>query len=366
MTDNTTTIVGVFDDYATAESVARDLANAGIARESIHVQSNFKTGAAGRSEYSDEHDEGGISGFFHRLFGGGHDDQENYGSHYTEAVRRGNAVVTVHAPEGQIDRVSEIMNQRGAIDIDRQVADYQQAGYQRHDPNAPAYSYEEATRERERNRGRNLQEGESIPVIEEELQVGKRVIRKGGVRVYSRIVERPVEESIELRDEKARVERRPVNRPLDRAEAGRMREQSIEVTETSEEPVVEKRARVREEVVVGKDTTSRTEQVRGTVRHTEVEVEQLGKDGSDARGYADDFRRDYETNYASSGVPYDTMRPAYEYGYSRAGEARYKGKNWSDVEEEMRTDYLRNNPNSAWDRMKGAVRYGWEKVSGKR
>ena len=32
----------------------------------------------------------------------------------------------------------------------------------------------------------------------------------------------------------------------------------------------------------------------------------------------------------------------------------------------LRTDYLRNNPNSAWDRMKGAVRYGWEKVTGKR
>jgi uncharacterized protein (TIGR02271 family) len=361
MTQDATTIVGVFDDYNTAESVARDLANAGIARDAIHVQSNFRTGAAGRSEYGEEHHEGGIAGFFRRLFGG--DDADDDSGHYAEAVRRGGAVVTVTAPAGQTDRVAEIMNQGGATDIDRRVAQYQQTGYAKHDPNAAAYTYEDSVRERERNREGKSQEGASIPVIEEELRVGKRVIRKGGVRVYSRIVETPVERSIDLREEKARVERRPVNRPLDRAEAGGMKEQSIEVTETSEEPVIEKRAHVREEVIVGKETTHRTEQVRENVRRTEVKVEQLGDRGGDR---SEAFRQDYEANYASTGEPFETMRPAYEYGCSRAGEPSYRGRNWSEVEEEMRTDYLRKNPNSAWDRVKGAIRYGWESVTGKR
>ena len=53
----------------------------------------------------------------------------------------------------------------------------------------------------------------------------------------------------------------------------RMRDQSVEVTEMAEEPVVRKKARVREEVVVGKETTQRTETIRDTVRRTEVEVE---------------------------------------------------------------------------------------------
>jgi len=45
-TSSNNTVVGVFDDYSTAEAVARDLTNAGIPRESIEVKSNFMTGAA--------------------------------------------------------------------------------------------------------------------------------------------------------------------------------------------------------------------------------------------------------------------------------------------------------------------------------
>jgi len=360
MAQNSSTIVGVFEDYSTAESVARDLANAGIPRESIDVRSNFRTGAAGRSDaYDDQSHEGGISGFFRRLFGGD-DDQES--GHYAEAVRRGHAIVSVTAPQGQIDQAVEIMNSRGAIDIDRRLEDFRKTGYQEHDPNAPAYSYDEADRERQ-NYGR---EGTSIPVVEEELQVGKRAVRRGGVRVYSRVVEQPVNESIELREEHVRVDRRPVDRPAQAGDQDRIREQSIEVTEMAEEPVVQKRTRIREEVVVGKETTSRTEQIHDTVRRTEVEVEQLNRESGADADYSQDFRRDYESRYANSGESFESMRPAYEYGYTSARDPRYRDRSWSDVEEDLRTDYMRRNPNSTWDRVKGSVRYGWEKVTGKR
>ena len=65
---------------------------------------------------------------------------------------------------------------------------------------------------------------------------------------------------------------------MDRAATGAdmaFREGTIEVTETSEVPVVAKEARVVEEVVVGKTATDRTETVRDTVRRTDVEVEDL-------------------------------------------------------------------------------------------
>jgi uncharacterized protein (TIGR02271 family) len=363
-TSSNNTVIGVFDDYSTAERVARDLTNAGIPRESIEVKSNFMTGAAGRSTTEEEHHEGGISGFFHRLFGS--DDEEH--GHYAEAVRRGNAVVCVTAPSEQLDQAVEIMNSGGAVDIDRRVAAYRETGYERHDPTAPPYSYDEAIKERERYRGAD-QQGGSIPVVEEELQVGKRAVQRGGVRVYSHTVERPVEENITLREEHVRVERRPADRPLESGDKARMRDQSIEVTEMAEEPVVNKRARVREEVVVGKETTERTEKIRDTVRRTEVEVERLGDRGSretSGQDYTSDFRRDYETRYASSGVPYDTVAPAYDYGYRSANDARYRGRSWSDVESDLRTDYERNNPNSSWEKTKDAVRYGWEKVTGRR
>jgi hypothetical protein len=134
----------------------------------------------------------------------------------------------------------------------------------------------------------------------------------------------------------------------------------------AEVPVVQKRARVREEVVVGKETTSRTEQVRDKVRRTEVEVERLGDTSGENYDYQSDFRRDWQERYANSGEAYETYEPAYQYGYRSASDPRYRNRSWSDAEEDLRTDYMRNNPNSVWDRMKGAVRYGWEKVSGKR
>jgi uncharacterized protein (TIGR02271 family) len=352
-----TTIVGVFDDYSTAERAAQDLTNAGIPRSSIDVRSNFRTGAAGRGYDSGEH-EGGISGFFKRLFGG-----EDDAGHYAEAVRRGNAVVCVTAPAGEVDRAVEILNSAGAVDIDRHVDRYRQTGYERYDEKAPAYSHDEATTERERFRESDA--GGSIPVIEEELQVGKRAVRRGGVRVYSRVVEQPVEENVELREERVTVDRRAADRPVERGELSGLRDQRIEVQEITEEPVVQKRARVREEVVVGKETKTRTEKVRDTVRRTEVEVERLdSEDRTD--DYRADFRRDWESRYRSAGGTWESYEPAYEYGYRSASDERWRGRNWSDVESDLRSDWERQYPNNGWDRFKDSIRYGWQKMTGRR
>ena len=117
----------------------------------------------------------------------------------------------------------------------------------------------------------------AIPVVEEELAVGKRAVEGGGVRVRTEVEERPVEEKVRLREEHVRVERRPVDRPASEADIARARQAgTIEVREKSEQPVVQKQARVVEEVVVGKEATERTETVRDTVRRTDVEVEKTG------------------------------------------------------------------------------------------
>jgi hypothetical protein len=60
------------------------------------------------------------------------------------------------------------------------------------------------------------------------------------------------------------------------------------------------------------------------------------------------------------------VAPAYEHGYRSASDPRYRGRSWSDVENDLRTDYERSYPNGAWEKTKDAVRYGWEKVTGKR
>ena len=96
----------------------------------------------------------------------------------------------------------------------------------------------------------------------------------GGARIHTYVTERPVEQSVTLHEEHVTVDRRPVDRAVTGADTA-FREGTIEVTETSEVPVIAKEARVVEEVVVGKTATDRTETVRDTVRRTDVDVEKL-------------------------------------------------------------------------------------------
>jgi hypothetical protein len=180
------------------------------------------------------------------------------------------------------------------------------------------------------------------------------------------MTEQPVNEQIGLREEHVHVERRAADRPATEADMRAANRGVVEVTETSEEPVVEKVARVVEEVVVTKDVRERTENISDTVRRSDVRVEdaKAGRMGTDV-DYDREFRTDFQTRYGNQGR-YEEYAPAYQYGYRMASDPRYRGKRYEDIEDDIRTDYMRNNPNSAWDRMKGAVRYGWERMTGKR
>jgi hypothetical protein len=209
--------------------------------------------------------------------------------------------------------------------------------------------------------------GQAIPVVEEELQVGTRRILRGGVRVYSRIAEQAVEETVRLREEHVHVDRVPTDRPAGPGDIEAGRDKVIEVQEYAEEPVVAKEARVVEEVRVTKESNERTETVRDRVRHTEVNVEQIPGGAAADAGATDhaDFRRDFDTRYGASGAAYDTYAPAYRYGSEMAANPQYRGRSFAEAENDLRSDYGRRYPNSTWDKMKDSIRYGWDRVTGR-
>lgn len=131
------------------------------------------------------------------------------------------------------------------------------------------------------NRNVNPNDAASIPVTEERLVVGKRAVESGRVRVYGRVTEKPVEESVQLRNERVNVERRAVDRPA--TDVDRQDEVVVEITEMREEPVVGKQERVVEEIVIGKTVEERTETVRDTVRRKDVEVERTDTEPDERR-----------------------------------------------------------------------------------
>jgi uncharacterized protein (TIGR02271 family) len=124
-------------------------------------------------------------------------------------------------------------------------------------------------------------EGEqSVAEVEETLSVGKSKVASGGVRVTTHVSERPVEETVTLRDEQVEVEHRSADRKLKPEEAeAAFAEQTVEMIGTSEKANVRKEARVTGEVALGKRVEEHKETVRDTVRRSEVEVEKI-KPGS--------------------------------------------------------------------------------------
>lgn len=121
-------------------------------------------------------------------------------------------------------------------------------------------------------------EGEHIEraqSIEEELKVGKQQATSGK-RLVTSITEHEVEKPVTLHEEEVEVERRSEDYRLRPDEADRaFREETVEVTATSERPVVLKEARVTGEVTLRKREVERREVVRDTVRRQDVDVETI-------------------------------------------------------------------------------------------
>lgn len=276
----TTTLIGIFDDYAQAQKVVQELSKAGIKQGDIQIAKNdhpngYATyGGAKSKDYTTSTSIGDkIGGFFENLFGADVDEDER--DIYAESVRRGSTVVTARVEDQMVNRAADMMSRGGAVDVDRRAAQYKAAGYKKFEQSAPMYAPDQTKKELQTF---GAQGEVALPVIEEQLQVGKRAVNRGGVRVISRVTERPVEETVTLREEQVHVERRPVNREVSQADMSAMREGTFDVTTTGEEAVVSKQSRVVEEVVVGKDVTEHTETVRDTVRRTDVEVEEINTD----------------------------------------------------------------------------------------
>ncbi len=218
----------------------------------------------------------------------------------------------------------------------------------------------------------SLQDEVRIPVVEEQVKIGKRAVTRGGVRVYQRVSETPVQEQVQLREEHITVERRPADQAATEADLGTFKEGVVELRESAEEAVVAKSAKVVEEVVVGKEVRDRTETVSDTVRRTDVEIEQLGAAASSAGNVTDVstssdndsvFRSHWQNSYAHLGGRYEDYVPAYQYGSQLAGSQSYQGSKWVDVEPEVQRDWESRYAGTPWEKAKDAVRAGWEKMT---
>ena len=276
------TIVGVFDDATQAQNAVRDLQTAGVSPSHIRLTSNSEATSNASSTSGSQSDTGWtskIANFFGSMF---EDESDKQHAHtYAEAWRRGHYLVVADVEAPQVDRAVEILNTYGTVDLDRRSEHWKKSGYTgTYDASAAPYTADQRARELAEYGGEGTK---AIPVVQEELAVGKQVVQRGGVRIHSYVQERPVEELVRLREEHISVERRPADRAVQPGDVA-FQERTVDVTAQGEEAVAQKKARVVEEVVVGKDVTEHTESVRDTVRRKDVDVERVEGASKSATG----------------------------------------------------------------------------------
>ncbi len=327
---NRRTVTAFFDSHQDAEAAVERLIQAGVSRESMRLvpgaqggstagasgtggsgiseaafgtrasggsASSTGTGTSMSSGYSSTSGSGtttsGGTGFWESLKDVFLPEEDRHV--YAEGLSRGGYLLTVTTAESNYERVLDILEHEGTVDVSQRESEWRKSGWTGYTGSdyasssatgaaglASANSRTTTSTERTGASAAGLTGGtgatattgntEAIPIVEERLNIGKREVNHGRVRVRSYVVETPVEEQVRLREERVNVERRPVDRPI--TDADRVfQDRVIEVEQKSEEAVVSKEARVKEELVLNKQVEEQTRTVSDKVRRTEVEVE---------------------------------------------------------------------------------------------
>jgi len=306
-------IVAIFESDARAAAAAASLTNAGIPASAIRQYA--RDGQVGHEvERTDVHTDAHTGGgFWSWLFGEEHSttttraDYDGDIDAYDRRVASGNTVLSVLLEnDSQIHEAISILETHHPLGIDEHTEDAEahelpgvHAGADTTSVSSAGMDYSTgivaqpnagtvaapvrpptttlgadtvmAAAPADRSAGSMPERDEVIPLSEEQLSVGKRSVDRGTTRIRRYVVETPVEQNVTLHGERVTIERR---QPVETAVPGgsAFEERVVEVHETEEVPVVQKTARVVEEVAVRREATDRTETVKDTVRREEVEV----------------------------------------------------------------------------------------------
>jgi uncharacterized protein (TIGR02271 family) len=257
------TLTALYDTHDHAERAREQLIRAGLTNDDVELSASGQDATSG----GHKSEGGGLMKSVKNFF---MPDEDRHAYH--EGVSRGGVLLTAHVPEGQEDRVMEILDTSGAIDFDARQSEWRSAGWTGEPPQRPLASEAPAAIAEPRATSASADDM-TIPIAEERLSVGKREVDRGTVRVRSYVTEQPVHEQVSLHEEHVNVERRPVNQRLGAAPEGIFEERSFEVSERGEEAVVAKETVVTDELHVTKEASDRTEDIEDTVRRTEVDVD---------------------------------------------------------------------------------------------
>jgi uncharacterized protein (TIGR02271 family) len=247
-------VVALYDRAEKAQEAARALETSGFDSSDINVSDG------GLLRDKDARD----NNVWQRVFGRSVSDQES--TTFRRTLNSGGAVLSLRTADTEVNRAIGILNLHGPMNMrDRSTS-----------TQAPAQTSAVPPVETGRT-GATTEE--VLRLAEEQIDVGKRQVATGKSRIHRFVTEKPVEQQITLHEEHCEVVRRDVTDPKLARDADLKdvdwKDRTIEVTETSEQPVVTKTARIAEELVIRRRGSDHVETVRDTVRRQQAEVERV-------------------------------------------------------------------------------------------
>lgn len=118
-----------------------------------------------------------------------------------------------------------------------------------------------------------------IPVMQEQVTVGKRLVETGKVRISKKVTEDQTSVSLPLSREEYHVERVPVNQIVDTPPPAMRHEGDTAIIPVLREVmVVQKRYEIVEEIRITKRRIETTDTQQITLRKEEVHIERSGRD----------------------------------------------------------------------------------------
>ena len=268
------TLVAVYDTPPHADAAVKALKAAGFAESDISVFDSARL-KGGKSTLSAGVREAGL---WHRLFGG--DVYQHEANIYGETVEDGGVVISVRVPDTEVAHATAVLDIHRPVDVhDRAVT----AGV------APAAHVEAIEKKLDAVPLADMQQVAVSPKLaaaqpdvlrlaEEHLEVGKEMAETGRTRIRRFVTEQEVAADVTLHEEHAEVLRKAISDPTYVGEID-WADGTVEVIETAEHALVNKTARIVEEVSLKKIGSDHVETIRDKIRRQQAEIERIGADG---------------------------------------------------------------------------------------
>ena len=337
------TLIAVFDNHNDAMSAKNELLSSGFSSGDVRLSHGDEsapgglmssTGGAAPSTSTTtttattaDHEPSigeSIKNFFSDIFGS---DNDRYSTQYSDAVNRGNHVLRVNTDsEAEVERAADIVERFGPIDIDEQSEQW------------------------------GMTEG------------------SGAMLGGSRSMSGGQSASLQFDADRLPLNQQSLNDPVPMGTTYQEPMSSRDELATGNYGVGTGGSLQRDVGgmggIGGKDqlTAAQRGAVRVFSRSIDTSAGQAGA-GATRSGLSNDddyYRKHFASTYGSTGGVYDDYAPAYGFGSDMARDQRYSGRKWDDVENDLRTDWTSrygSNTGSTWEKMKDAIRHGWNRLT---